>query len=65
MPTQLDRIENGMRWLVKRVGFPTRNAWDGLKGDELRDAAARQERAIDDMVENIMDTGEPYEWGKR
>lgn len=61
MTTQLDRIENGVRWLVKRVGFSTRNAWDGLKGDELSEAIAREERTIDEMVERIMNTGEPYE----
>lgn len=57
---QADRIENGIRFLVKRVGFPYRNAWDGLPRDEQAERSRQEEINIDNMVDRIMQTGDPY-----
>jgi hypothetical protein len=54
---QLDRIENGIRFLVKCCGFPMRNAWDGKRGDELRRLSTEEEARIDEAVERIMKNG--------
>jgi hypothetical protein len=57
---QLDRIENGIRFLVKAVGFPMRNAWDGKSWEEAAPLREQEEKRNDEAVERIMRTGDPY-----
>lgn len=59
--TQLDRIENALRVLLERVVFPARNAFDGIKGDELKEAIEREQRHIKETIERIFSTGDIYD----
>jgi hypothetical protein len=57
----LERIENGLRALLKRVYFPMRNAFDGMKGEELTKAIEAEQERMDDCIEGLL-SGErnPY-----
>lgn len=60
MLRHLSRIDNAMRFLVKRHGFPNRCAFDNLRGvaEALRKAVEAEERHVDEAVERIMGGGD-------